>query len=98
MGKNRKDTEQISQQVTSGVAEKDGCLWEVVRQKTEQSPARQECDEGDEILALRCCCPGEKPGGNRTQTRAKTVHVIHEIERIRHGNDPQDGDRITKRE
>lgn len=47
-------------------------------------------------LAVRRGDDGKKPGVDGSQSGTQTVHVIHEVECVYHGQDPQDGDGVTE--
>src|SRR5207302_5898035 len=94
---NRQYGEQVADQMTAGVAEESAGAGKIVRKKTQQRAGANQRNQSHEILSRRGGNQGEAGCGNGSETRAKTVHVVHEIERIGDGEDPEDCDGVAEK-
>src|SRR5450759_5891159 len=82
--------------MTSGVAEKGAGAGKIVGQKTEQRPAGQKRDERDEVLARERGKERKAQRADGSKTGAKSIHVVHEIEGVDEGENPQDRDGVAE--
>ena len=71
---------------------------EVVRQEAEAGEADAEREEGDEAVRVdRVRVDGEERAGDRGEGRRQPVHVVEQIERVRHPDEPDDGRARSRR-
>ena len=82
--------------MTARVTEKGAGLREIVGEKTEQGAKGQEGDQSDQVLAIPCGENGEMAGPDRAQPRAEAVHIVHEVESVDDGENPQNGDNVAE--
>src|ERR1035437_3558343 len=98
MRENGEHRQQVANEMTAGIAKERTGVWEIVGQKAEQGAEGQEGDESHQVLAVRRGNNGEMIGPNRSQASAEAVHVVHEVEGVDDGENPQDGDGVTEDE
>ena len=82
--------------MAAGVPEKSPGAGEIIWQEADQGPEGQKGQEGHEVLAVARGHRRKIPCADRSEPRAEPVHVIHEIERIDHGKDPEDRQSIMQ--
>src|ERR1700694_5553944 len=83
--------QEITDQMTSGIAEKSAGARKIVGQKTDQRAARQERDERDKILSSDGGEERKTKRADGSQSGAKAVHVVHEVKSIDDSQDPEHG-------
>ncbi len=90
--------QKVTDEVAARIAQKSACAGKVIRQKTKQGTDHQEGNERHEVLSAHRRDDGKVPGANGSQAGAKAVHVIHEIESINDGENPEHGHEVAKHE
>ena len=90
------DREQVADEMAAGVAEKGAGVREIPRQKSEQRAAREKARQSDEILAIRRGNERENERADGAQSGAQAVHVVHEIEGVDDGENPENRDGVTE--
>ena len=96
MRQNRHHREQIADEMAAGVAEKRAGVRKIPRQKTDERAAHQKAGDGDEIFAVRGGDEREKKCANRAEPGAQAVHVVHEIEGVDDGEQPENRDGVAE--
>src|ERR1035441_658779 len=96
MRENGEHRQQVTNEMTAGIAEERAGAREIVGQEAEQGAEGQEGDESHEVLAVRRGNDGEMIGPNCSQAGAEAVHVVHEVEGVDDSENPQDGDGIAE--
>src|SRR5262245_16664110 len=82
--------------MTAGIAEKRSGFRKIMRKKACQRAAGKEGNEGNQILAFNGGDLRKEPCTDSSQTGAKAVHIVHEIESIDDRKNPKNGDGIRK--
>src|ERR1019366_505151 len=96
MRENRHDGEQVANEVAAGVAEKSAGVRKIPRQKSDQRAAHEKARDGDEVFAVRGGDERENKRANRSDTGAQPVHVVHEVEGVDHGKQPENRDGVAE--
>jgi hypothetical protein len=90
------DGEQVADEMAAGVAEERGGFRKIIWEKSNQRTAHDQAKKCDQVLAFDGGNHGEKKGAEATQARAKAVHVVHEVEGVDNGENPEHGDGIAE--
>src|ERR1035441_5391497 len=96
MRENGEHRQQVTNEMTAGIAKERASAREIVGQEAEQGAEGQEGDESHQVLAVRRSNDSEMVGPNRSQAGAEAVHVVHEVEGVDDGENPQDGDGVAE--
>ena len=90
------DCEQVADEVAAGVAEKRAGVRKIPRQKSDQRAAHEKARDGDEIFAVRRGDEREEERANRAKPGAQAVHVVHEVEGVDDGEQPENRDGVAE--
>lgn len=96
VGLDGEDGEEEADQVASGVAEKGGGARVVEREESERRTAHSKGEHGDWKLTVQDGDAAGERGRDDAESGAKTVHVVHEVEGVRHGENPENGDGVVQ--
>ncbi len=72
-------------------------LGKVKRQESQHGSGGQERDGGDEILRVQRGERAEERGADDAKAGAESVHVVHEVERVGDGENPEHGHGVTEK-
>ena len=93
----RQHGQQVADQVAAGVAKKGAGFGEIIGQKTEQSAGDQEGHRRHQVLGGSAGGDQAEPGrADGPESGAKAVHVVHEIEGVDDGQNPQGRDGVAE--
>src|SRR5262245_23240039 len=93
---NCEQRQQVTDQVTSRISEKDSRLRKVVRQEPEERADGQEGDDGNEVLTGVRRDQRERECAHSADSCAQPIHVVQKIERVNNRKDPENGDGVTE--
>src|SRR5271169_1314216 len=86
------DREQVADEMAAGITEKRAGVRKIPRQKPDERAAHQKTRDSDKVFAVRGGDEREDECANRAESGAKAVHVVHEIERVDDGEQPENRD------
>src|SRR5688572_5725470 len=93
---NREHGEKEADEVASSVTEEGRSTRKIPRQETERCAADKKGDGCDEVLLVSGGGECNEQRSNHAKASADAVHVVHEVEGVGHGENPQHGDRVAE--
>ena len=95
MREHRQGRDEITNQVTSGVAEEGAGMREVRGNEPEKGSRDEKAQRTDEVMAGEGGMEGEDEGTDHPQAGTQAVHIVSEIKRVDQRQEPQDGDHVA---
>src|SRR4051812_13299188 len=95
-GQNGENSDEVAGQMTSGVAEKGSGPGKIPGKKTAESATTKECQACHQIFSTHGGGASEESRCDRCRSRTEPVHVVHEVEGVDEGDDPENGDDIAE--
>ncbi len=96
VGKDGECSDKKTNEMTSGVAEKCLCLGVVKWNESDEGSGDQKSEGGNQVVPWENRVNREDDCANSAEARAKSVHVVVEVECVHQGKEPEKRDDVAE--